>query len=1109
MLEKLNEYHEKGLVYKQIHPTLPLTIWNYSEKVQYENLWDEITLMCRGLVTDNEGNISARAFKKFFNIEEGKHTPTEKFEVWEKMDGSLGIVFWYEGQWVVATRGSFTSDQAIKAKELLKKYNSGKNIGFTAIAHLKAKGLIPRADGTKRKSDKYKELGGEVDKLIEDGIVELKMYDTTNEHSKIYGFDAQKPLYIQSIIVSEEHRGKGIGSKVMEYILDYANKNGHDVIFGHITQKAEPSVDVIKSMIQKSGFNTIEGNNDFYKVINDRDMKFKEGGEVDEHKETYKKWKSLVNMSYSELKRFYDSEEGKVAGLKPSEAKAQGIDSGRESARWIMKMKKTPVSEWTPTMWKWAKKQISFISRMSGAKGDLYDDKGNKTRKYLSLLIWGNDPKKYKSGGETQNDMKFNEPIMYHEKDGNFFVGKNTIYYWLYDDKEAGKKLNDGEFDFVLFPPATLGMASQKGFVPPLQLIWTKKYQNKTKGSEHLMGIIEAYYDEENKKLYIKMMTANPKMRGKGIMSYLIKNLRQEFKLSQDDVIFVNTTKEGKRFEEAKHYADGGLIAPNGRHSNLTPEQYELVRTPEFKAWFGDWENNPESASKVVDENGEPMVCYHGTRSRFDIFDIEKGGESNKLAKVGFWFTPKSQFAYNFSNSSWWGKQDPFVYPVFLSIKTPKIFITEQDDYKKGIIFGDSYEKFRIDIYKIEGKNEYDANAFGQGLALKDEQGTIKKYRDMLFEEGYDGIFIKNTRFDRHNAGGYNDQYVALYPEQIKLANGINTTFDPNSPNMRYDYGGELEKLGFTEQEIQTWKKQNKVKQKQKQNPNVKESAIKLQNGEISQDEYIKEVRKYMPILPFTEIPQIPTLLEIVGSLDSNKVEKGIIGYSKFLEDGEQVATRLDIPAYEDYDVWVVSVHDAKEKNSIGYGQTAYLKDINFITSPKVALNIATEKSSKNTIARMKGSWINKDPHEVREMAVKYMNNPEWVQVGMNPYRHSWFYDKTDGMPLLTAEELIQVGALVLAKKPVKTTPDNPVFAVDKNNPDIKFKKGGIFKKHKSIEQIAKEKNVSLYYAKEQLKKGMKVESEHSDSKEVQETIALQHLDEMINYYDKLKTIEN
>jgi RNA ligase len=124
MLEKLNKYYEDGLLYKQVHPSLPLTIWNYTEKVQYENLWDEVTLMCRGLVTDDTGDIIATPFHKFFNIEEGKFEPTENFEVYEKMDGSLGIVFWYRGQWVVATRGSFTSDQAIKAREILKKYNT-------------------------------------------------------------------------------------------------------------------------------------------------------------------------------------------------------------------------------------------------------------------------------------------------------------------------------------------------------------------------------------------------------------------------------------------------------------------------------------------------------------------------------------------------------------------------------------------------------------------------------------------------------------------------------------------------------------------------------------------------------------------------------------------------------------------------------------------------------------------------------------------------------------------------------------------------------------------------------------------------------------------------
>lgn len=122
MLELLNEYYEKGLLHKQVHPTLDLTIWNYSEKVQYEGLWDDITLMCRGLVTNSEGNIIAKPFKKFFNLEEGKHTPTSDFDVYMKLDGSLGILFNYRGEWILATRGSFTSDQAVKGMEMLKKY---------------------------------------------------------------------------------------------------------------------------------------------------------------------------------------------------------------------------------------------------------------------------------------------------------------------------------------------------------------------------------------------------------------------------------------------------------------------------------------------------------------------------------------------------------------------------------------------------------------------------------------------------------------------------------------------------------------------------------------------------------------------------------------------------------------------------------------------------------------------------------------------------------------------------------------------------------------------------------------------------------------------------
>jgi RNA ligase len=79
--------------------------------------------MCRGLVTDDNGNIVARPFKKFFNLEEGKHTPTSEFEVYEKMDGSLGIMFKYNGELVCATRGSFASEQSEWMSNFAKKYN--------------------------------------------------------------------------------------------------------------------------------------------------------------------------------------------------------------------------------------------------------------------------------------------------------------------------------------------------------------------------------------------------------------------------------------------------------------------------------------------------------------------------------------------------------------------------------------------------------------------------------------------------------------------------------------------------------------------------------------------------------------------------------------------------------------------------------------------------------------------------------------------------------------------------------------------------------------------------------------------------------------------------
>lgn len=109
------------------HPTKDLLILNYTPKCQYESNWTEETLMCRGLITDLEGNIKARPFKKFFNLgERGDDMPIGDFEVYSKLDGSLGILYWTEDEPHIATRGSFESEQASKGTSLLRKCDTSK-----------------------------------------------------------------------------------------------------------------------------------------------------------------------------------------------------------------------------------------------------------------------------------------------------------------------------------------------------------------------------------------------------------------------------------------------------------------------------------------------------------------------------------------------------------------------------------------------------------------------------------------------------------------------------------------------------------------------------------------------------------------------------------------------------------------------------------------------------------------------------------------------------------------------------------------------------------------------------------------------------------------------
>jgi RNA ligase len=121
--ELLLKMMEDKLVSVQKHPSADLFIYNYTPKVQYDRIWNEITMQTRGLILDSDMNIVSRPFKKFFNLEE--HTldeiPNMAFDVYEKMDGSLGILYWLNNEPFIATRGSFLSEQSMRANLILRR----------------------------------------------------------------------------------------------------------------------------------------------------------------------------------------------------------------------------------------------------------------------------------------------------------------------------------------------------------------------------------------------------------------------------------------------------------------------------------------------------------------------------------------------------------------------------------------------------------------------------------------------------------------------------------------------------------------------------------------------------------------------------------------------------------------------------------------------------------------------------------------------------------------------------------------------------------------------------------------------------------------------------
>lgn len=288
---------------------------------------------------------------------------------------------------------------------------------------------------------------------------------------------------------------------------------------------------------------------------------------------------------------------------------------------------------------------------------------------------------------------------------------------------------------------------------------------------------------------------------------------------SSDNIRFSLKEEKEKIVADAK--ANGTyMTAPNGEKTKLNAEQWVTVRTTNFKNWFGDWENDPENASKVVDENGEPMVVWHGRSAEFNTFEKKEGvrfimGLEDKVKAEGFFFSPNKGLAEEFaSNSSRHRGGKANVIPCFLNIRKPMDLTKEDYDRIYEDVTGWDY---------IVGMDTQD-NLWG----IMDEEGMADKIK----EKGYDGAIFVEEVDDSYEPNKIS--YCALDANQIKSADNNNGDFSTENDDIRYSL-----RVDRYRDELNQWKKDNNLPK------DAERPQLPVREPNESAADFLKRVKEY------------------------------------------------------------------------------------------------------------------------------------------------------------------------------------------------------------------------------------------------------------------------
>ena len=231
--------------------------------------------------------------------------------------------------------------------------------------------------------------------------------------------------------------------------------------------------------------------------------------------------------------------------------------------------------------------------------------------------------------------------------------------------------------------------------------------------------------------------------------------------------------------------------------SNLTENQQEQVRSDAFKNWFGDWQDTPDTASKLIDKNGEPMVLYHGTNVDFNTFEPHEGlrwhswGEQYTVNAKGFFFSDNYDDAYKHANSNAFMKGgDKIVMPVYVSMKNPAD-LSKTNDADTEQLFHD------LTGYWPQEHPDYHRQDQWWRIVEDEEFDVPARLADL----GYDGIIFAEQVDDTTNQTIEKSYYVTN-PNQVKSATLNNGEFSLGNSDIRFHLADQPSSPMSTKQPI-------------------------------------------------------------------------------------------------------------------------------------------------------------------------------------------------------------------------------------------------------------------------------------------------------------------